>query len=250
MDGLDSLKKAQGIMMVAIALGVIALLMSVVKNVVTERWLSQKNTVACIPADVEHAHPLVYHQTASNPVQNDAYMKSFVYEYLALTLNENAVDYHQLTQNQRYDKARLSQSKWKSIEMSVGAERALNMERYADSDKVYKILDQGKMGWVFLVDDLLLFSGPNTGTTLVVVRGEFQVTFDKVKVDLPPRLWGYREIHLLIQQGVPVEAKDGESYINQYGLYVSWSNTNILTPEQKDKLAERNMNYYLMEEGK
>lgn len=237
-------------MLIAIALGVVALAMSVVKNIVTERWLSQKNTVACIPADVENAHPMVYHQTALNPVQSDAYVKTFVDEYIRLILNENAVDYHKLTSNDRYDKARLSQSKWRAIEMSVGAERALNFERYADSDEVFKILDQGKMGWIFLVDDILLFPSPGTGTTLAVVRGEFQVTFDKVKADLPPRLWGYREIHLLINQGVPLEDKSGEDYINQYGLYVSWSNTNILTPEQKEKLSERNYNYYLMEEGK
>lgn len=250
MDGLDSLKKAQGVMMIAIALGVLALLMSVVKNLATERWLSQKNTVACVPADVENAYPIVYHQTAAHELQNDAYLKSFIAEYVHLTLDENAVDYHKLTNNQRYDKARLSESKWKAIEMSVGAEKALNMERYADSDQVYKIIDEGKMGWVFLVDDILVFPGQNTGTTLVVVRGEFQVTFDKVKADLPPRLWGYREIQFLVQQGVPIENKNMDDYINQYGLYVSWSNTNILTPEQKDKMEERNANYYLMEENK
>lgn len=250
MDGLDSLKKAQGIMTFAIILGVLALVMSIVKNIATERWLAQKNMVACVPADVENSFPMVYYQTAAHPLQSDAYMKSFINEYVSLTLDENAVDYHQLTQHQRYDKARLSQSKWKAIEMSVGAEKALNMQRYADSDQVYKIIDQGKMGWVFLIDDILLFPGQNTGTTLAVVRGEFQVTFDKVKVDLPPRLWGYREMHFLINQGVPTEDTKGDNYINQYGLYVSWSNTNILTPEQKEKLSSRNSNYYMMEESK
>lgn len=249
MDGLDNLKRAQGIMMVAIILGIIALSMSVVKNFVTERWLSQKNTVACIPADVENSHPIVYHQTASNPVQSDAYIKSFVAEYIRLTQNEQVVDYHRLTNNQRYDKAQLSQAKWQAIEMSVGAERALNMSKYDQSNEVFKMLDQGNLGWVFLVDDILLFNGPNTGTTLAVVRGEFQVTYDKVKVDLPPRLWGYREIHLLIQQGVPLEDSKGENYINQFGLFVSWSNINILTPEQKEKMSDRNANYYLMKEN-
>lgn len=249
MDGLDNLKRAQSIMILAITLGILALGMSVFKNIVTERWLSQKNTVACIPSDVEHAHPLVYHQTAANPVQSDAFVKSFVAEYIRLTENEAVIDYHQLSQNQRYDKAQLSQAKWKAIEMSVGAERALNMDKYSNSKDIFKVLDQGDMGWVFLIDDILLFDGHNTGTTLAVIRGEFQVTFDKVKVDLPPRLWGYREIHLLINQGVPLESSNGENYVNQYGLYVSWSNTNILTPEQKDKMSERNANYYLMKEN-
>jgi hypothetical protein len=250
MDGLTSLKKAQGIIWIAIGLGVLSLLSSVGKNIATERWLAQKNMVSCVPADTEHSFPMVYYQTAAHPIQSDAYMKTFIDKYVHLTLDENVVDYHQLTQNQRYDKARLSQSKWQAIEMSVGAERALNMQRYADSDQIYKTLEQGKMGWVFLVDDILLFPGPNTGTTLAVVRGEFQITFDKVKVDLPPRLWGYREMQFLINQGVPTEDSKGEKYINQYGLYVSWSNTNILTPEQKEKLSSRNSNYYMMEEEK
>lgn len=254
MDGLDNIKKAQGIMMIAILLGVVALVMSVVKNFVTEKYLSEKNMVACIPTDIENSFPMVYHQTAINPVQSDAQLKSFVAEYIKLTQNESVVDYHKISSHQRYDKALLSQNKWRAIEMSAGAEKALNMDRYAKSNEIFKVLDQGNIGWVFLIDDILLFDAKETGTTLAVVRGEFQVTYDKIKADLPPRLWGYREIHLLINQGVPLETEEtlqkSSEYINQYGLFVTWSNVNILTPQQKEKLSLRNANYYMMQETK
>lgn len=248
MDNLDAIKKARSIVQLAIIIGVVALLLSVVKNVVTERWLKQKNTIACVPADVDHSLPIVYHQTALHPVQNDALVKTFAEEYIRLTQNEQIVDYHQLTQNQRYEKARLSQAKWKAIEMSVQTEKALNMQKYADSNQTFYILEQGKMGWVFLIDDILLFPLPQSGATLAVIRGEFQATADKVKVETPHFLWGYREIHLMILQGVPTsDTKDQD--VNKYGLYVAWSNMNTLTQEQKDKFSQRNYEHYLTKEN-
>lgn len=249
MEGNNSLKRAQGMMYIAIMLGVFALLSSVVKNVITERWLSQKDMVTCIPADTEASHPIVYHQTAINPVVDDAYLKSFAEEYMRLTQDEQIVDYHQVTSNARYQNARLSQSKWKAIEMSTGPERVINMERYAKSNETFYTLQQGNMGWVFLIDDILVKSIPNSGAALVVIRGEFQVTYDRVKVDLPSRFWGYREITLMINQGVPTEDTKGND-INKFGLYVAWSNVEILTPDQKEDRSTRNLEHYLMKEGK
>ena len=248
MDNFDTIRRAQGIMKIAILIGVLALFMSVVKNIVTERWLKQKNTVACVPSDVEHSLPIVYHQTALHPVQNDGLVKTFAEEYIRLTQNEQIVSYHQLSQNQRYANAQLSQDKWKAIEMSVQDERALNMQKYADSNKMFYILEQGKMGWVFLIDDILLFPLPESGATLAVIRGEFQATADKVKVDTPHFLWGYREIHLMILQGVPTSSTKDQD-VNKYGLYVAWSNMNTLTQEQKDKFAQRNYDHYLTKEN-
>jgi hypothetical protein len=194
---------------------------------------------------------MVYRQSAFNYVQNDAYSKSFVEEYIRLTQNEQIVDYHKLSANARYDNARLSESKWKAIELSSGVERAMNMEKYADSSDQFRTLNQGNLGWIFLIDDLLLFQIAD-GSLLAVVRGEFQVTFDKVKTELPPQLWGYREIKLIIEQGFPIEGDESSDseYVNQYGLFVKQSSTTILTPDQKEKLSKRNKNYYLMEETK
>ncbi len=248
MEGTGILKRSAAIMSLALGIGILSLGLSVLKNVVTERWLAQKNKVACVPADVEHSHPLVYHQTASNPIQSDAYLKTFVEEYIRLTQNEQIVNYHQLSQNKRYEKARLSQAKWQAIEMSTDMEKALNMQRYAESNEVFHELDKSNIGWVFLIDDILLFPAPNTGATMVVVRGEYQITYDKVKVDLPPRLWGYKEIQLLLIQAPPsLDSKD--QYLNKYGVYVSWSNITDLTPDQKERYSKRSRDFYLMRQG-
>lgn len=249
MESVDNLKRAKGILMIAIFLGILALAMSIFKNIITERWLKQKNNVACVPADVENSHPMVYRQTAYNPVQSDAYVKSFVEEYIRLTQNEQIVDYHKLSADKRYDNARLSEAKWKAIELSSGVEKAMNMEKYANSSDQFRMLNQGNLGWVFLIDDLLLFNLAD-GSTMAVVRGEFQVTFDKIKTDLPPQLWGYREILLIIEQGFPIEGEEDNDYVNQYGLFVKQSQSTTITPEQKEKLARRNKDYYLMEEIK
>lgn len=246
---ITDLRRAKGIMTVAIALGVVSLFMSMFKNVITERWLKQKTNVACVPADVENSHPFIYRQSAYNSVQNDAYVKSFIEEYIRLTQNEQTVDYHRLSQNDRYDKARLSEAKWKAIEMSSGIERAANMKRYGDSSEIFKQLDTSNMGWVFLVDDLLLFQISN-GNMLAIVRGEFQVTYDRVKRELPAKLWGYREIQLIIEQSVPVDGEEDDEYVNKYGLYVVESNVRVLSQEQKNKLSKRTKDYYLLEETK
>ena len=247
MEGNNSLKRAQGMLYIAITVGVFALFASVVKNIVTERWLKEKDMVACIPADTEASHPIVYHQTIQNPIIDDAYIKSFVEEYVHLTQDEQIVDYHQVTSNARYQNARLSQAKWKAIEMSVGTEKALNMEKYYQSNEIFYTLQQGNMGWVFLIDDIILKAVPNSGAVLAVVRGEFQVTYDRVKVDMPPRFWGYREMRFMINQGnETIDSKENE--LNKYGVYVAWSNVEILTPEQKEARFKRNYDYYLLEE--
>lgn len=242
------LKKTNALLTFAIILGVLALGASVFKNIITENWAKSRNTVACIPAESEYAFPIVYHQTSAHPIPNDALVKSFVEEYIHLTLDEQIVDYHKVTNNQRYNDARLSQSRWQAIEMSCCAEKALNLQRYTESNEVFYTLKQGNMGWVFLIDDILIMPGQKNGATLAVVRGEFQVTFDKVKVDLPPRLWGYREITLLINEGVPVEDTKG-NFVNKYGMFVAWSSMQTLSPEQKESRANRNHEYYLKEEN-
>lgn len=248
MEGIGLLKRSTAVMSAALGVGILALSLSVIKNIVTERWLAQKNKVSCIPSDVEHSFPMVYYQTAANPLQQDAYVKTFVEEYIRLTQNEQIVDYHQLSQHKRYENARLSQSKWQAIQMSRDIEQALNMTRYADSNQIFHDLQKSNMGWVFLIDDILLFPSPKTGITLAVIRGEFQVTYDRIKVDLPPSKWGYKEIHLLIKQGEPaLDSK--ENYLNKYGLYVSWSHIEDLTPEQKERNSARSRDYYLQKQG-
>jgi hypothetical protein len=242
------LKRAYSLMTLALIVGVISFAFALAKNAVMEYWAVNRDNVECIPADVEHSLPMVYRQSTVNPVEEDGLVKTFLTEYIHASLDEQIVSYHALSDQGRYESARLSKAKWKSIHMSLGAERALNEKRYSDSNKVYYELQRSNMGWVFLIDDIIIRSAPNSGSVLAIVRGSFQVTYDKEKVDLPSRLWGYREMYFTIQQGVPVSNAKTELYDNKYGLYVSWSAVNEITPAQKEKLSERSYDYYMLKE--
>jgi hypothetical protein len=246
MDNTKDIKKMQSYIYLAIVLSIVGLGSSIVKNIVNERWAKSKTQVACIPADTTNAFPFVYAQTAANPIQSDALMKSFVEDYIHATQNEQIVNYHKLTNDGRYQDAMLSNARLKAIEMSLpgSIEEASNKLKYALSYDVFQNLKKGQAGWIFNIDDMLVFPLPRTGSTLVVIRGEFQMTFDRAKVSMPDELWGYREIWLYVNQGVPTQDSKG-NFLNKYGLFVSRSVVNILTGEQKDKLSERNSEYYM-----
>lgn len=244
----ERFKQMNRYLVLAMIMGGLALVSSFVKNIFTEKWAKNRNKVACIPADINSPLPLVYHQTSSHPVYNDSEIKAFVEEYIHATLDEQIVDYHKATNNKRYDNARLSRKKWKAIEMSCCAEKASNFKRYAESNEVFYTLQQGNMGWIFLIDDIMIIPGQRSGAVVAVVRGEFQVTYDRVKADLPPRLWGYREITLIINEGLPIEdTKD--NIINKFGYYVAFSSMQTLTPKQKANRTQRNYDYYLRKEN-
>lgn len=247
MEETKLLKNTRALVIAAIILGVISLFSSFVKNIIVERWANKRDIVACVPSDMNFSYPIVYRQTAANPIANDALIKSFVEEYIRLTQDEQIIEYHRVTNNQRYNNARLNKNLWRALDLSTGVEKALNMKKYKDSNDIFYSLKQGNMGWIFLIDDIVVYPSQKNGVTLVVIRGEFQVTYDKVKVDLPPKLWGYRELTLMINEGIPIEKKQG--YMNKYGLFVSWSNMQILSPEQKRDRTKRSYDYYLMRDN-
>lgn len=249
----NTLKEIQKYMILAFALAVFALVCSFFKDIATEKLLKNKDYGICIPTEIDSALPFIYHQTAINPVQNDALIKSFMEEYVHLTQNEQIVNYHKKSDDDRNDNYQLSQNRYKAVNMSVDAERALNMDLYNRSTDVFHRLQKGNVGWVFNIDDMLIYPGQNNGVTVVIVRGEFQVTYDKVKVDLPSELWGYREMIYTVIQGFPTadeEKQTGEiKDVNSSGLYVSASFMNILSPQQKNQLDERSYDYYLNREN-
>lgn len=243
----------------SIILGAISLLISLINNVVKETWAKNRDKVACIPADIHQSFPMVYRQTALNPVQNDAMMKTFVQDYVEITQNESIIDYHaQTISGKRYDDAFIKKGLYRAMEMSLGNERSLNMIRLANSTDVYTRLKKGQAGWVFLIDDILLFNGPQAhggmmvnpagfGYTLAVVRGSFQINYDQVKNGGSPKLWGYKEIHLLISQGVPtMDTKN--NLINKYGLFIVWSNIQDIDISRKEEYDKRNFDFYLKQD--
>lgn len=254
------IKQMKRYVMAAVILAIISLISLIVTNTVKERWAKTRNRVACIPSDIEQTYPMVYHQTSSNPVQNDSMMKSFVYNYVKITQDEQIVNYHAKTDSgQRYVEANLRDNLKLAIEMSLDNERALNIVKYTKSNEVYNRLIKGNWGWVFLIDDILLFNGPQPkaiakvdqpvahGCTVAVVRGQFQVTYDTVKKELPPELWGYKEIQLLVCQGIPTMDTQN-NFVNKYGLFVTWSNVEDIDANRKDIYQNRNYDHYLKQE--
>jgi len=248
MDSIKIIKKIESFIMLALIFSVIALLSSIVKNIVTEKWAKTRNEVACIPADSPSAFPMVYHQTAANRDVSDAIMKSFVEEYVHLTQDEQIVDYHKATHDGRYNDARLSEARFKALEMSApgSVEMAKNKLKFAKSSEVFNALKKSNAGWVFLIDDILIFPLTGSGEVLAVVRGQFQVTYDRVKSELPDNLWGYRELRYYININQPTEDTKGK-ILNKYGLFVSLSEEEILSSTQREQRTQRNSDYYMKE---
>lgn len=253
------MKTLKSYIKMCIILAVVALLFALVKNVVNEQWAKSRDKVACVPSDIYATFPMVYRQTALNPVQNDAMMKTFVQEYIEITQNESIIDYHaQAISGKRYDDSYIKKALQNAMEMSIGNEKALNMVRLVNSTEVYNRLKKEEAGWIFLIDDILLFNGPQAhggsmynpagfGYTLAVIRGSFQITYDQIKKPSSPKLWGYKEIHLLITQGVPTMDTQNNQ-INKYGLFVVWSNVQDIDANRKEAYDMKDYNYYLKQD--
>lgn len=249
-NDISLIKRLQSALFVTFGFILVALILSFTKNLVVENWALRRDNVACVPADVDFSHPLVYRQSTYNPINEDALLKTFITQYVHYTQDEQIIDYHKINPSERYKDTQLSLSKWASIDMSVGVERALNMKKYSESSDVFYTLKKNNMGWIFLIDDIILSGVPKTGNVLAVVRGQFQVTYDNVKTELPPKLWGYRELYFILVDGFPVKDSKTEKYVNKTGWRVSWSSAQVLTPAQKEKLNSRNSDYYLLDEYK
>lgn len=226
----------------------IGLASSIIKNVVTERWAKSRNQVACVPADVEHSFPYAYAQTAAHPVPNDALLKTFVEEYVHLTQNEQIINYHKISSDGRYQNDFLSTSRQKAIEMALpdSPEFALNKLKFAQSYDVFQTLRKAQAGWVFNIDDILIFPGPNTGIAIAVIRGEFQVVYDRAVVPgtIQDELWGYREIILELYQRPPLKDLKGDN-LNKYGIFVGRSEMYTLSSDQRQQRLKRGYEYYM-----
>jgi hypothetical protein len=242
------LKSAKVMMTVSIVFTILAFGLAMVKDLVTDRWALRKQNIACIPAEIDHTFPLVYHQTAMNVTEQDALLKSFVYDYIHLTQDDQIIDYHSVSNSERLKDAQLSRSRWAAIQMSLKEERALNMLRYDESSERYNILKKGNMGYIFLIDDIIIHGIPQTGSVLAVVRGEVQLTYDNTKTDQRNRPFGYKEIKLIIDQGIPQVNPADNSYENKYGWYVTWSASEDLTADKKEEYSKRDSDYYLLNE--
>lgn len=243
-EEIQSNKRVQKTLILALASCLISAVLVFVKSIIVDRAALRRESVSCVPVDQELTFPLVYHQTSANPVNTDALVKTFILEYISLTQDENYINYHATTDNSRYDEAKLSEGLWKALEMSVGIEKALIQKKYADSVDTFKFLKANNVGWVFLPDAILINSLPEAGSYRVVVRGEFQITYDKAKIDVPHGLLGYKEITYVLVQADPTEDRSGEP-LNKSGLFVAYSQVEDLDPMKRSEYYKKDFRTFL-----
>lgn len=235
------MKNAQFLSIVALGFCLISVLLNIARGYVLDAWVAKKENVVCVPSDSEYTFPIVHSQSFYNPVYEDAKVKTFVAEYIRLTKNESVVDYHSVTSSERYEKAKLSQNKWTAIEMSTGEEQVRAKDAYAKSSDLYKYLSENGVGWVFLIDKIIVRPAPGTGTLVAEVFGEYQTTFDQAKVDVPHETFGYKVVTLLIVQGLP--SSDGKGApLNKSGLYVYSSTEQTLDPSAYREIRDHSGN--------
>jgi len=241
---MSQIRKTRFLAMLSISAAIVALGLSTLKSFALNRWAANRDNVACVPTTGEYTHPIVYRQSFDHPVENDAMVKTFVEQYIHLTLDESAVNYYSLTTADRYDKAKLSRNKWQAIELTTGLERQNAMRAYGDSNELYRLIAETGVGWKFLIDEIQISGIPERGPILAVVRGQYQITYDKAKIDLPHKLWGYKEIRLNIIQGIPTKDSKG-NYLNKTGLFVFWSQQEDVSAENHEKLTQQSSDLYL-----
>jgi hypothetical protein len=228
---------------------IIALVQSVIKNYINERWAKNRDTVACVPETETH-YPGVYIESAAHPINHDAKLKLFIEQYVHLTRDESIVDFHKLDKSGRYDKARLSDSKWTAIYMSKGPEKIINQMNFSKSTDRMFFLEREKLGLVFLIDEILLMPVPMSLNTAVIVRGQYESIYDSAEAknkSLPPEFLGYKEIRYIVETSFP-ESNVKNDWENKDGFYVIWSSerdvplgeATLLQRKSREKLIRNN----------
>lgn len=247
-EEIQSNRQSKRLITIAAALTVLCSILLTIKSIVVSQLVIKKENVSCIPVNHDLPFPYAYHQTIAHPVQSDSRVKSFITEYVHLTKDESYIDYHATTDNSRYDDAKLSKNLWKATEMTAGIEKALIQKKYVDSVDVFKFLKANNVGWVFLVDSILVHPLEEAGSYRIVVRGEYQVTYDKAKVDIPHGLLGYKELTYILVQADPTEDMSGND-LNKSGLFIVYSQEDTLTFLEKQRLDQKDINYYMNNRG-
>jgi len=236
-------RRFQLFLIFSIVAGLIAAILGIVREYAVNSWLAQKENVSCVPSTIESALPFVYYQSSYHPVQEQTKINNFIRQYVHLTRDESYINHHRISKDGRYDDQRLSKNYLQAVELSTGIEQAINKKRYIDSNETYQFLKKNDVSWDFLIDAILVQGLSDAGAARVVVRGQYQITYDKAKIDVDNRLYGYKEITYIVMIGAPIglpPSMDGSPvYINRYGLYVADSFERNLTPLQQKELNDK-----------
>jgi len=203
-------------------------------------WANNRGEAVCVPLG-ENVFPMIPYLPVVTEEQDDAKLFTFIEKYIKSTFDERIVNYHRPTNLGRYSDAFLKDTLLDSIEMSLGSAKEENMKKYANSDETARQLRACKCGWIFNIHAIESIQKTNfNGVVHATILGEFQVTYDGAKTNLPHRLWGFKRIWLTISQGTPSRTSKGE-YKNKYGLYVSSQEIEAVPYELRDKLNQQMM---------
>jgi hypothetical protein len=214
--------------------------------VVMKVWSLNKDTVVCVPLEQEYNLPFVYRQSSLHPVRSDAIIKKFAQEYIGLTRDESIVNYYAVSNNARYSDAMLSSNKYRAMFLSIDMELKKNTDQFYKSSETVQILKANKSGWTFHIDDIIVRTSGFGDEYYIDIHGEYEITMDNAKTDLPHTLYGKKKISLFVVTSAPSEDK-GE-YINKYGLYVAWSAERNLSPAEYEENSKKTSEDYIMKE--
>lgn len=218
----------------------VAFFSMIILLVSVSRWSAKRSTAVCLPL-AEHAFPMIPYLPVVSEEQNDAKLYTFIERYIKVTNDERIVDYHRPTNSNRYSDVFLKDSLLESIEMSLGKAKEENMKKYANSNETARQLKACNCGWIFNIHAIESIQKTNyNGVIHVTVLGEFQVTYDNVKTDLPHKLWGFKRVWLTISQGTPSKDSKG-NYKNEYGLYVTHQEMEDVSYELRDEVNQAMM---------
>lgn len=212
----------------------------VILMVSISRWSSKRDTAVCVPLG-QHAYPMISYLPVSSREQDDAKLYTFIERYIKVGFDERIVDYHRPTNNKRYTDAFLKESLLEAVEMSLGAAKEENMKKFSNSNDVARQLKACNCGWVFNIHAIESIQKTNyNGVIHVTVLGEYQVTYDNVKTDLPHKLWGFKRVWLTISQGAPTRDSKG-NFKNEYGLFVTSQEIEDVPYELRDEMNQAMM---------
>lgn len=214
---------------------------------IVKAFAEKPKAASCIPLHQDYNLPFIHKQSRINPVNSDTIIKRFIEQYIALTKNEEYINYHAATNNSRYNDAKVSEAKWKAIYLSIDDAQDVRRREYFKSSDILQTLKKGRLGWNFFPDSMVVRGQSDGGVYHITVLGEYRVITDQNYSRLPAQLDGYWELTYYVIQGAPSETAE-RKYINDYGLYVAWEEARLVSPGEKEFLMSRDARFFQRED--
>lgn len=202
-----------------------------------QSWFKRRSEAVLIP-EFKYTYPMISYMASNTKELQNAKLATFVEQYIKKVYDERAVNYHKPTNQARSAQNYLKTSLMEAAEMSRVRAKKENLEKFSNSNETYKRLIQCNCGWIFNISAIeSVQTTPYHDTIIVSVLGDYQVTYDQAKSEMPHKFWGFKRLWLTIVQDIPSRDKKG-NYINEYGLYVIDQFMEDLSYSEKDELLK------------